>query len=498
MAADPLLAFDLGAESGRAILGRFDGVRLDLEELYRFPTGATAVHDRLYWDVLRLHDEIKAGLRAAAGSRIRSVGIDTWGVDFGLLAADGSLIDNPRHYRDPRTEGVMERALERVSRERVFAATGVQLLPINTLFQLLAMQEASAPRLAAARGFLMMADLLHYFLTGERVCEFTNATTTQFYDPRRGRWSTELFEAFGLPGRILPEIVAPGTRIGPLLETVTRDCGLSPGVPVVAPATHDTGAAVAAVPAEGPDFAYISSGTWSLMGAELRAPDLSEGALRYNFTNEGGVGGAFRFLKNIMGLWLVQECRRTWAAAGRERSYADLARAAEEAPGFGPLVDPDDRRFLPPGDMPGRVAAFCRETGQAEPAGEGAVIRCLLESLALKYRWVLERLEEVLGRRLEPVHVVGGGSRNSLLCQLTADATGRPVVAGPAEATAIGNLLVQALGLGCLGSAEEIRAVVRASFEPRTFTPSGDDGRWAEACDRFCRLLPEAPPASGG
>ena len=279
---------------------------------------------------------------------------------------------------------------------------------------------------------------------------------------------------------------------------MSRDCGLASGIPVVAPATHDTGAAVAAVPAEGADFAYISSGTWSLMGAELQTPDLSDGALRYNFTNEGGVGGTFRFLKNIMGLWLVQECRRTWAAAGRERSYAELTRAAEEAPGFGPLVDPDDGRFLPPGDMPGRVAAFCRETGQTEPGGEGAVIRCLLESLALKYRWVLERLEEVLGRRLEPVHVVGGGIRNTLLCQLTADATGRPVVAGPAEATAIGNLLVQALGLGRLGSVGDIRAVVRASFEPRTFAPAGDDGRWEEAYGRFRGLLPESPPAAEG
>ena len=360
------------------------------------------------------------------------------------------------------------------------------------------MQERSAPQLGAAHGFLMMADLLHYFLTGERVCELTNATTTQFYDPRRGRWSTELFEAFGLPVRILPEIVPPGTRIGPLLEAVAGDCGLASGIPVVAPATHDTGAAVAAVPAEGADFAYISSGTWSLMGAELRAPDLSEGALRYNFTNEGGVGGTFRFLKNIMGLWLVQECRRTWAADGRERSYADLARAAAEAPGFGPLVDPDDGRFLPPGDMPGRVAAFCRETGQAVPAGEGAVIRCLLESLALKYRWVLERLEEVLGRRLEPIHVVGGGIRNTLLCQLTADATGRPVVAGPAEATAIGNLLVQALGLGRIGSVGDIRAVVRASFEPRTFTPPGTTaaGRKPTAGSAGCCPNPLRPPGA--
>lgn len=494
MAAGQLLAFDLGAESGRAMLGRFDGRRLQLQERHRFPTGATVVHERLYWDVLRLHDEIKQGLRATADVDIASVGVDTWGVDYGLLADDGSLLDNPRHYRDPRTDGVMARALERISRDRVFAATGVQFMPINTLFQLLAMQETEAVQLQAAQRFLMMPDLLHFFLTGESVCEFTNATTTQFYDPRQGRWSEELFEAFGLPTRILPEIVAPGTRLGPLLASTATECGVSAGVPVVAPATHDTGSAVAAVPAAGADFAYISSGTWSLMGAELDAPDVSAAALEHNFTNEGGVGGTFRFLKNIMGLWLVQECRRTWAAEGRERSYAELTEAAAAAAPFAAHVDPDDERFLAPGDMPGRVRAFCRDSGQVEPTGEGAIIRCVLESLALKYRWVLERLEVTLDRRLTPIHIVGGGIQNALLCQLTADATDRVVIAGPAEATAAGNLLVQALGLGWLDSVDDIRAVVRTSFEPATFTPTAERDRWDEAYVRFGSLLrgPEA------
>jgi len=485
-----LLAFDLGAESGRAILGHLDESRLELEELHRFPTGVTPVLGRLYWDVLRFFDEIQTGLRAAARHPdLGSVGIDTWGVDYGLLSPDGAMLDNPRNYRDPRTAGVMERGLARISRERIFAATGLQFMPINTLWQLLSMREEASPQLAAAQSFLMIPDLLHYFLTGVQAGEFTNATTTQFYDPRQRCWSTELFDAFGLPSHILPEIIEPGTRLGLIRDDVATPCGVT-GIPVVVPATHDTGSAVAAVPAQNKDFAYISSGTWSLMGAELAEPNLSDAALRYNFTNEGGVGGTFRFLKNIMGLWLVQETRRTWQAEGRQHSYAKLTAAARQSPAFGPLIDPDDARFLPPGDMAGRLLSFCIETGQRPPETDGAVIRCILESLALKYRWVLERLEEVLCRRLDPIHIVGGGIQNELLCQLTADATDRPVLAGPAEATAIGNLLVQALGLGWLGSVADIRQVVHASFAPRAYEPSGDRERWDEAFHRFCQLLP--------
>ena len=484
-----LLAFDLGAESGRAILGQLDDSRLELQELHRFATGVSPVLGRLYWDVLRLFDEVQTGLRAAAQHDPGSVGIDTWGVDYGLLGADGALLDNPRNYRDPRTEGVMERGIERLGRGRIFSATGLQFLPINTLWQLVSMREAASPQLDEAHRFLMMPDLLHYFLTGEQAGEFTNATTTQFYDPRQKRWSTELFDAFNLPARILPVIIQPGTRLGMICPDVADRCGLS-ATPVVVPATHDTGSAVAAVPADGADFAYISSGTWSLMGAELAEPNVSDAALRYNFTNEGGMGGRFRFLKNIMGLWLVQETRRTWQAQGRDRSYAELTEAARQAPAFGALFDPDDARFLPPGDMASRISAICAETGQTTPGSEGAVIRSMLESLALKYRWVLERLEEVLDRRLEPIHVVGGGIQNELLCQLTADAAGRPVVAGPAEATAMGNLLVQALGLGWLGSVDDIRQIVRASCAPRTYQPSGDSDRWDEAYARFCRFLP--------
>lgn len=486
-----LLAFDLGAESGRAILGRLDDHHLQLQELHRFATGATPILGRLYWDVLRFFEEIQTGLRAAAakGGGLGSVGIDTWGVDYGLLGADGTLLDNPRNYRDPRTQGVMESACRQVPREQIFGATGVQFLPFNTLWQMLSMKQGGAPQLSAAQHFLMIPDLLHYFLTGERACESTNASTTQMYDPRQGAWSTELLQRFDLPQHIFPQIIQPGTRLGSVRSDVVRVCGLA-DLPVVVPATHDTGSAVAAVPAQAGDFAYISSGTWSLMGAELQEPNLSAEALSHNFTNEGGVGGTVRFLKNIMGLWLVQETRRTWQAEGRQRTYEELTEAARQAPAFGALVDPDDPRFLPPGDMAARIHDFCTQTGQAPPATEGAVIRCILESLALKYRWVLERLEQVLGRRLSPIHIVGGGIGNQLLCQLTADATGRPVVAGPAEATAIGNLLVQALGLGWLDSVADIRQVVQASFSPHTYDPAPAADAWGQAYERFCRLLP--------
>lgn len=484
-----LLAFDLGAESGRAILGRLDDERLQLQELHRFPTGVTSVLGRLHWDVLRFFDEILNGLRASAThGDIGSVGIDTWGVDYGLLAEDGSLLGNPRNYRDPRTDGVMDAALQSVSREQVFAASGIQFMPINTLWQLVAARQQGDPQLAAAKRLLLMPDLLHYFLSGEQACEFTNATTTQFYDPRRRRWATELFDAFDLPVGILPEIVEPGTRLGSLRADVAQQAGVAQ-IPVVLPATHDTGSAVAAVPCRDSDMAYISSGTWSLMGAELDAPNLSDAALRYNFTNEGGVGGTFRFLKNIMGLWLVQEARRTWQSEGRSYSYEELTAAARQSNPFTAIVDPDDARFLPPGDMAARVRQICVETSQPVPGDDGAVVRCLLESLALKYRWVLERLEEILDRPLPVIHIVGGGIQNELLCQFTADAAGRPVVAGPAEATAAGNLLVQALGLGWLDSVDDIRQVVRASFSPRTYEPAPARDGWDEAFGRLSRQL---------
>jgi rhamnulokinase len=484
-----LLAFDLGAESGRAMLGQFDGARLELSEIHRFANGPVQVFEHLYWDPLRLFAEMQQGLELAAGQGgADALGIDTWGVDFALLGKGDVLLENPRHYRDPRTDGMLEAAFARVPREEIFARTGAQFMQLNTLYQLLAMKLQDSPVLEAARCFLMMADLFNFLFTGEKVCEFSNATTTQFYDPRQGRWSTELLEKLGLPASMLPRIVPPGTRLGPLLPALAQRTGLGP-VPIIAPATHDTGSAVAAVPTAIRDYAYISSGTWSLMGAELEEPLVSEAALAHNFTNEGGVGHTFRFLKNIAGMWLVQECRRTWERQGRAFSYGELAAKASQAPAFAALIDPDHGGFLAPGDMPERILAFCRQRGQQAPAGEGGVVRVILESLALRYRQVLEGLEEILGRRLACIHVVGGGIQNQLLCQFTADATGRPVIAGPQEATAIGNLMVLAMGLGEVGSLAQAREVVRRSFAPVQYQPRAS-GAWDDAYARFKALRP--------
>ena len=484
-----LLAFDLGAESGRALVGHFDGKRLALEELHRFANGPVQIFDRLYWDPLRLFAEMQQGLSLFAryhGKDLASIGVDTWGVDFALLGPDDALLDNPRNYRDPRTAGMLEEAFSRMPREEIFSHTGVQFMKLNSLYQLLAMRDS--PLLQSANTLLLMADLFNFYFTGNKVCEFSNATTTQFYDPRKNAWSTELLTGLGLPTHFLPEIVQPGTEVGKLLPSIASATGLN-AVPVIAPATHDTGSAVAAVPAETRDYAYISSGTWSLMGVELDEPLISDKALQYNFTNEGGVGPSYRFLKNIMGLWLVQECRRAWQREGRDFSYEQLTAMARDAVPFVALIEPDDGRFITPGDMPARIRAYCEETSQNVPDDEGQMIRIVLESLALKYRYVLESLETILGRRLKCIHVVGGGIQNRLLCQFTASAAGRQVIAGPLEATGIGNLLLQLIGLGQLASLAEARQVVRDSFDPEVYQPE-QSANWDAAYDRFRRLLP--------
>ncbi|MCX7702152.1 MAG: rhamnulokinase [Gemmataceae bacterium] len=479
-----ILAFDLGAESGRAMLAGFDGQKLTLREVHRFPNVPALTLDRLHWDVLFLFNQIVEGLRHAAGQAdLSSVGIDTWGVDFGLLGSDGGLLGNPRHYRDPHTEGIMEDAFAVVPRGELFRRTGIQFMRFNSLFQLLAMRRDRSPILEVARHFLMIPDLLNYWLTGIKVNEFTNATTSQMVNPFTRRWDEELIRQFGLPDRILGTIVEPGTVLGPLRQRVASDSGLSP-IPVIAPATHDTGSAVAAVPARGDDWAFISSGTWSLMGAELSQPIVNEDVQAANFTNEGGVGQTVRFLKNISGLWLVQECKRAWEKSGRSFRYDELVQLAGQSEPFVSLIDPDDPGFMLPPDMPRAIAEFCRRTGQPAPIEPGAVIRCALESLALRYRWVLEKLEQLLGRRLSVIHVVGGGSQNELLCQLTADACNRPVLAGPVEATAIGNVLVQAIGLKLVTSLAEAREVVRRSWQLRTYEPRRPDA-WGEPYARF-------------
>jgi rhamnulokinase len=494
MAAEAkFLAFDLGAESGRGVVGFFDGEKLRLEDVHRFSNGPVRLLDTLHWDALRLFAELKRGLGmavAAHGRDFAGIGIDTWGVDFGLLGRDDALLGNPRHYRDHGNDGMMEAAFALVPRDQMFARTGIQFMQFNTIFQLLALKTHGSPLLDMAQTLLLMPDLLNFWFTGRKSTEFSIATTTQFYDPQGRAWATDLLERLGLPTHLLTEVVPTATPLGPLRADIAAEagCGL---IPVLCPAEHDTGSAVVAVPASTPDYAYISSGTWSLMGIETPEPRISAQTQAANFTNEGGACGTIRLLKNIMGLWLVQECRRSWARQGHEYSYADLATQAEAAPSFVSLVEPDDSAFLAPADMPAELRGFCARTGQPEPTEVGAMVRCCLESLALKYRWVLERLEEFRGKRIETIHIVGGGTQNRLLCQLTADATQRTVIAGPVEATAIGNVLMQAMGRGTIGTLEQARAIVRSSFDLVTYMPSGDASAWEAAYARFLALRAE-------
>jgi len=490
------LALDLGAESGRGLLGRFDGQCLKLEEGHRFPNGPVLMLDTLYWDLPRLYAEVKTALAqgVARAGELDSVGVDTWGVDFGLIGRGETLLGNPVHYRDARTDGMLAAAFERIPRERIYEITGLQFLPFNTVYQLLALSRSRSPLLEVAETLLMMPDLFGWLLTGRRAGEKTNASTTQLLDPRSGAWSDELCNGLGLPRAILPELIKPGAVLGSLRRSVADEIGLTRPLTVTAPATHDTASAVAAVPAVTaaaggtPDWCYLSSGTWSLLGVEVSRPVINAETMRYNFTNEGGVAGTTRLLKNIMGLWLVQECRRTWARAGRDLSYEELTNRAQVAPPFAALVDPDDSTFLAPGDMPSRLAAFCKRTGQIPPSDEGALVRCCLESLALKYRWAIDRLETILGTIIKTIHVVGGGTKNALLCQFTADACGRPVHAGPVEATAIGNILMQALGGGQLSSVSDLRAVVARSFPVTVYEPIATSS-WTDAAGRFAALL---------
>jgi rhamnulokinase len=493
------LAVDPGAESGRAVVGRFDGDRITLEEVHRFPNVPVRLPDGWHWDVLRILGDVKDGIAKAAksGGRIESLGVDAWGVDFGLLDRAGCLISNPYHYRDPRTEGMQEKAFGRMPKEEIYETTGLQFMPINTLYQLLAMEDS--PLLQAAQTLLLIPDLIGYWLTGEKACEFTAASTTQLCDARSGGWARGLLDSMRFPGRIFGELVPPGTQLGPLLSEVAEETGAKKGLPVTAVASHDTASAVVAVPAERENFAYISSGTWSLVGVELPEPSIAPEGMRANFTNEGGFDGTTRFLKNVMGLWLLQECRRTWAREGREYSYEELTHLARAVPTAGPLVDPDHPAFLPPGDMPARIRRFCRETQQRPPEEPGELVRCVLESLALKYRWVLERTKEITGRHAEVIHVVGGGVRSTLLCQLTADATRRLVRAGPVEATALGNLMVQAYARGYLGSLKDIRAAVRgSSVEVRDYQPTGSADAWDDAYERLQRVIDATRPDAEG
>jgi rhamnulokinase len=485
MTGHSFVAIDLGAESGRTILGRLEQGRLTIKEMNRFPNGMLDLHGHLHWNIFRLYEEMIQGLKICAtekGGHPESVGIDTWGVDFSLLASDGSLLGLPYAYRDRRTDGAMESFFERLPRDRVYELTGIQFLQFNSLFQLHAMQRERSPILDAASDLLFMPDTFNYLLTGEKKTDFTFATTSQLYNPRARGWEGELFDALGVSQTIMQEIVAPGTVIGGLRLAIAEETGTG-SIPVVAVASHDTGSAVASVPAEGADWAYISSGTWSLMGVEAKEPLINSLALELEFTNEGGVQGTIRFLKNIMGLWLLQQCRKAWMR-DRPYSYDELIEMAEAAPSFAALVDPDCSEFLNPPDMPEAIAEFCSKTGQSAPASPAAFARCILESLALKYRTTLDQLRRIHAQPIERIHIIGGGSQNSLLCQFTANATGVPVLAGPVEATAVGNLMVQALALGHVRSLAEIRDVVRQSFEPVRYEPQ-DGPAWDKALERF-------------
>lgn len=488
------LAVDLGASGGRVVGGVCDGQRLAMEDVFRFENGGTLLADRMYWNLLTLWSRVREGLTAAAaryGRRAVSVGVDTWGVDFGLLGRGDEPLGNPYHYRDRRTAGVLEQAFAVASREEIFDESGLQFMEFNSLYQLFAMKRDGSPLLDAADSFLMMPDLFHWLLSGEKSNEMTNASTSQLYNPRTRAWSDKLLERFGLPRKIFGRIAQPGETLGPLRRSLADETGLH-GVNVVLPGTHDTASAVLAVPAAStpgarPDWCYISSGTWSLMGVEVPEPVVNERVRSLNFTNEGGVGGTTRLLKNIAGLWLVQECRRIWKQAGHEYGWSQLVQMAEDAPPRVSLILPDDPSFVAPPDMPQAIAEFCRKTGQPVPETPGATIRCVLESLALRYRMVLGWLESLVGGPINTIHIVGGGAQNRLLCQMAADACGRPVVAGPIEGTAIGNVLMQAVTAGVVGSVAEARQLVRRSFPVETYTPHYPV-LWHEAYDRFERM----------
>ena len=496
MAEKAYLAIDMGASSGRLLAGLFDGQRLRLEEIYRFENGAVEVAGSLYWDLLGLWSEVRQGLRAAGdqlgGEQIIGVGVDTWGVDYGLLARGDQLLGNPFHYRDARTNDILERAFAIVPREEIFRHTGLQFMQFNTLYQLLAMKLSGSPLLDIAETMLMVPDLFHWLLTGVKCNEMTEASTSQFYNPVSGDWATELLEKFGLPTGILGRIEQPGTNLGPLRPNLAAETGLT-AAEVILPGSHDTASAVMAVPAVGrpgerPDFCYISLGTWALMGIESPRPVINEKVLELNFTNEGGVGNTIRLLKNITGMWLVQECRRTWNQAGRNWDWEDLNRLSAAAKPLVSFINPDAADFLAPDNMPQAICRFCKRTGQPVPEDEGAVLRCALESIAMKVRQVFGWCEELAGGRLQTIHIVGGGTQNRQLCQAAADACGRRVVAGPIEATAIGNLMMQAVATAEVASIAEAREVIRRSFQVEEYEPQ-NTAAWDAAYEKFSAVL---------
>ena len=489
MSFPSFLAFDLGAASGRAIIGHLEAGRLRTKELYRFTNAMLPVQEHLHWDIFRLFEEIKTGLRISVQeARIASVAVDTWGVDFGLLDKDGAVLGMPFAYRDAHTQGAMEEFFRLVPQEKIYNLTGIQFLPFNSLFQLYAMKKNKSPVLEEARDLLFMPDLFQYFLTGKKKTEFTFATTSQLYNPRKKGWESELFAALTIPMSLMQEIIQPGTFVGKLDKKIARQLGLR-DVRVVAVASHDTGSAVVSVPAQGEDWAFISSGTWSLMGVETGAPIINDLALRLNFTNEGGAGGTFRVLKNITGLWLLQKCREAWEAEKKiSYDFDTLMAMAQEAESLRFFIDSDWEGFLNPVDMPQAIQEYCTRTEQEPPGSHAELVRGICESLALKYRAVLDEIRQIRTTPIRKIHVIGGGAKNRLLCQFTANATGLPVFAGPAEATSIGNIMMQSLAHGYIQSLGQMREVIRNSFDVAEYEPS-QTKEWQKAYERFQKIL---------
>lgn len=491
------LAMDLGAESGRGMLGTLSNGRMELTEIHRFRTGPVRLPTRyppstqpnhktdcsLVWDFLRFWEEIKFSIKETKQhGQLTSMGVDTWGVDFALLDKNGALIDYPIHYRDSRTEGMFEEAFKRLPRERLYEITGIQFMQLNTLYQLLSMQIQDHPSLKIADKLLMVPDLINYWLTGQAVSEFTEATTSQIIDARKGEWSSEIIQAMGFPPHIFPKIIRPGTQLGSLRPSLVDELGMN--TMVVAPPTHDTGSAVAAIPSGSKDFIWISSGTWSIIGMNLPHPVINAQSYDCNFTNEGGAADSFRFSKNVTGLWIVQQCREQWRQEEKQYSYTELTHMAESAPHLNAFIDPDYTEFLQMGNMVGKIQDYCRITGQPIPETKGEIIRTALQGLALRYRYVIEQLEAISGKHAAEIHIVGGGTKNHLLNQMTADALNRKVITGPIEATAIGNIIVQAITMGDITSWNEGVEVIKNSFDIQIYPP-GERSGWDQAYQAF-------------
>lgn len=482
-----VLAFDFGASSGRAIIGSFDGEKITLKEVHRFTNDPVDLDGTLYWDVLRLFYEIKQGIvKAKIAGGFDSIGIDTWGVDFGLIDKNGRLLENPVHYRDKRTSGLVEESFKSVPRQKMYDITGIQFMELNTLFQLISLKKQRPEMLERADKMLFMPDLFAYFLTGKMCSEYSIASTSQLIDINTRSWSKELLDAFGIKESLFAPLTEPGTQLGNLSKEICEECGVE-SVPVISVCGHDTQSAITAVPCESGDFAFLSSGTWSLFGTELQKPIVNETSLKINITNEGGFGGTTGFLKNIIGLWLIQESRRQWQREGKDYSYADLEKLALSEEPFKCFIDPDAPEFVPQGNIPERVREFCRKTGQYVPESVGEIMRCIYESLAMKYRMTFEKLCECTGKDYPVIHVIGGGTKDGLLCRMTASSCGKTVKAGPIEATVMGNVAVQLMSDGTIGSISEARKAVAASESLKTYEPENTD-EWIKAYKSFVKI----------